>query len=203
MGKLVHFSFYTVSQSIVIRQAPKFPVVGKNDFRIAECREFCLVATIYVFVASVALFCTEFLEFSWWNLDLKPFGHGFSRGMSPMVEYFNHTSTRIGLEPISHTDHSVFTVPDMRLFFCYVQLERLLDKPLDLLLDAFCICLRANDANHIVVGVAAIGEPLVSFVERVTTRQASSLALDLLNLSLDGLKSFFAVLLPLQPIPFL
>ncbi len=37
MGKLVHLSFYTVSQSIVIRQAPKFPVIGKNDFRIAEC----------------------------------------------------------------------------------------------------------------------------------------------------------------------
>src|SRR5712692_7973690 len=84
MGKLVHLSFYTVRQSIVIRQAPKFPIVGKNDFRIAECREFCLVATIYVFVDSVALFCTELLEFSCWNLDLKPFGHGFSRGMSPM-----------------------------------------------------------------------------------------------------------------------
>jgi len=37
MGKLVHLSFYTVSQRIVIRQAAKFSVVDKNDFRIAEC----------------------------------------------------------------------------------------------------------------------------------------------------------------------
>lgn len=77
MSEFMHFCLGIECKRIDVCQASKFPVIGKNDFSIAQVRPSFPVDRFSGFVVPLSFGATELLEFSCGNMELDTFRNRF------------------------------------------------------------------------------------------------------------------------------